>query len=68
MAGRAAVGTVAEESMDARKFEIEGGVYVFRPTLEEMADFAGYVRFMESCGAAEAGLAKVRSSAGGMVE
>ena len=33
---------------------------VFRPSLTEMKDFAAYVRFMESVGAAKQGVAKVR--------
>ena len=37
----------------------EHGVMVFRPTLAEMADFSAYVRFMESVGAANEGIAKV---------
>ena len=37
-----------------------GGVMVFRPTLEEFKDFVKYVEYMESQGAAEFGVAKVR--------
>lgn len=32
---------------------------VFRPTMEEMADFSAYVAFMESVGAANYGVARV---------
>jgi hypothetical protein len=38
-----------------------GGIMVFRPTLEEMRDFNAYIKYMESCGAHEIGLAKVRA-------
>ena len=34
-------------------------IMVFRPTLEEMKDFSGYIAYMESQGAHKAGLAKV---------
>ncbi|XP_072030624.1 LOW QUALITY PROTEIN: lysine-specific demethylase 4C-like [Amphiura filiformis] len=34
-------------------------IMVFRPTLEEMKDFAGYIKYMESKGAHKAGVAKV---------
>ncbi|XP_071480917.1 lysine-specific demethylase 4C-like isoform X2 [Diadema antillarum] len=34
-------------------------IMVFRPTLEEMKDFSGYIAYMESQGAHKAGIAKV---------
>lgn len=34
-------------------------IMVFRPTWEEFKDFKAYIDYMESCGAHEAGLAKV---------
>eukprot|EP00730_Choanoeca_flexa_P002058 TRINITY_DN10895_c0_g1_i3.p1 TRINITY_DN10895_c0_g1~~TRINITY_DN10895_c0_g1_i3.p1 ORF type:complete len:1127 (+),score=288.84 TRINITY_DN10895_c0_g1_i3:198-3578(+) len=37
----------------------EHGIMVFHPTLEEMADFNEYIRFMESVGASKEGVAKV---------
>ena len=44
----------------AQRFQTdEGGIMVFRPTLEEMANFSKYIEFMEKCGAHEIGLAKV---------
>ena len=36
-------------------------IMVFHPTMEEFKDFAKYVDYMESCGANEAGIAKVRA-------
>lgn len=33
---------------------------VFRPTYEEFKDFPNYIKYMESCGAHLAGLAKVK--------
>lgn len=35
-------------------------IMVFRPTWEEFKDFQKYIEFMESKGAHEAGLAKVK--------
>lgn len=35
-------------------------IMVFRPTLQQMEDFASYIAYMESQGAHKAGIAKVR--------
>ena len=40
----------------------ENGIMVFRPTMKEFRDFAGYVTYMESCGAHRYGIAKVGSA------
>lgn len=38
----------------------EGGIMVFYPTMEQMADFPAFIDYMESKGAHEMGVAKVR--------
>ena len=48
-------------SVVARQVTMEGTIPVFYPTMEEMGDFSAYISYMESCGAHEVGLAKVRS-------
>lgn len=45
--------------MSGRYETDEGGIMVFRPTLEEMQSFPKYIQFMETCGAHEIGIAKV---------
>ena len=40
-------------------FLSKSNVMVFRPTMEEFKDFSKYVQYMEECGAAKWGIAKV---------
>ena len=40
-------------------FLSRSNVMVFRPTMEEFKDFSKYVQYMEECGAAKWGIAKV---------
>ena len=37
------------------------GIMVFRPTIEEFADFSAYIQKMEDCGAHKFGIAKVNN-------
>lgn len=43
-------------------------IMVFRPTFEEFKNFSAYIRKMEEMGAHRAGVAKVFSSVGNLLE
>ena len=44
---------------DVEEFLSKSHVMVFRPTLEEFKNFSKYLEYMEQCGAAKWGVAKV---------
>jgi len=49
------LGDIEKEEVDPLIFEPQ----TFRPTYEEFKDLQGYVKYMESCGAHKAGIAKI---------
>merc|ERR1719242_812988 len=49
------LGEIEDEQVDPLIFEPQ----TFRPTYEEFKDLKGYIKYMESCGANKAGIAKI---------
>lgn len=60
-----ATSPAARREMEGTFYREDGGVMVFKPTLDDMRDFPRYIEYMEEQGAHLDGIAKVRGTCWG---